>query len=334
MNPKIRRLIHVLAICTLILGITLAAVGQAQAQAAKLKFIIVAHGGPGNPFWVVVIKGMTDAAKLYGVDAQWLSPNNDDVAGMVKYLDDAVAAKPDGLGITSPDPNIIRDGVGKIASAGTPIIILNTNDPNAADPDKRLPALFYIGTSEFISGQSNARATLREAKAAGKTIKQAVCPVQTVGHSALEARCKGYTEVMAAAGVKVDTIAGDPEPAKMTAILTDYFKANAGATAINTLGPSPATAYYLYAKDAGKKPGDIFHTTHDTSNEIFDNIKSGMTIQAVDQQPYYQGFGTIHWLYLNVNYKLVPGGDILTGPGYIDKTNVDKVAALVKAGYR
>jgi len=225
MNPKTKRFISVLAAMLVVCGLVLTSVGQTQAQDKKLKFIIVAHGGPGNPFWVTVIKGMNDAAKIFGVDAQWLSPNNDDVPGMAKFLDDAVAAKPDGLGITSPNPDIIRDGVTKLAKDGVPIIVLNTNDPNAADPDKRLPTLFYIGTSEFISGQSNARAALRAAKEAGKKIVHAVCPVQTVGHTALEARCKGYTDVMSAAGVKVDTIPGDPDSGKMNAILSHYFKA-------------------------------------------------------------------------------------------------------------
>lgn len=334
MRFSIKRITSVLSVTTVILGILLATVGQISAQDKKLKLIIVAHGGPGNPFWVTVMKGAQDAADLFGVDYQWLSPNNDDVPGMVKYLDDAVAAQPDGLGITSPDPDIIRDGVTKLADKGVPIIVLNTPDPNAADPDKRLPTLFYIGTSEFISGQSNARAALKAAKAAGKEITHAMCIVQTVGHTALEARCKGYADVMTSAGVKIDTIAGDPEADKQAAIIGDYMKANPDVTAMNTLGPNPAAAFYLWAKDAGIKPGEFFHTNHDLGNEILDNIKSGLTVQTVDQQPYYQGFGTIEWLYLHIEHGLTPGSDILTGPGYVDKTNVDLITAQVAAGYR
>jgi simple sugar transport system substrate-binding protein len=277
---------------------------------------------------------MNDAGAIFGADVQWLSANVDDIPAMPKYLDDAIAANPDGLGITSPNPDIIRDGVNQIAAKGVPVIIFNTNDPNANDPDKRLPALFYIGTSEFISGQNNARAALRAAKAASKTITGAVCPVQEVGHAALEDRCAGYADVMTQAGVTVDKITTDNDPNKNASILSDYFKSHPNTNAINTLGPTPASGYYLYAKDAGVKPGDIFHTNHDTSTEIFENIKAGMTVQTVDQQPYYQGFGTVEWLWLHVKYGLTPGGDILTGPGYIDASNVDLIAQLVKDGYR
>ena len=46
------------------------------------------------------------------------------------------------------------------------------------------------------------------------------------------------------------------------------------------------------------------------------------------------GFGTVEWLWLNLNYKLVPGGNILTGPSYINKDNVARISELVKSGYR
>lgn len=334
MRSSIKRLLSTVAILTVVAGMALMGLGQIRAQGKKLSFILVSHGGPGNPFWVTVIKGMNDAATTFGVNAQWLSANTDDIPQMPKYLDQAIAAKPDGLGITSPNPDIIRSGVVQIAKAGTPVIIFNTDDPNANDPDKRLPVLFYIGTSEFISGQSNARAALKAAKTAGKKITGAVCPIQEVGHAALEDRCAGYADVMKSAGVTVDKLTTDNDPNKNASILSDYFKAHPNTNAINTLGPTPASAFYLYAKDAKVKAGDIFHTNHDTSAEIFANIKSGLTVQTVDQQPYYQGFGTVEWLFLHVKYGLTPGGNILTGPGYIDNTNVDQITQLVKDGFR
>src|SRR5579871_6750387 len=100
MSPRIRRTISVLASLLVVMGLVLTVNGTATAQAKKLKLILVSHGGPGNPFWVTVIKGMNDAGALFGADVQWLSANTDDVPSMPKYLQDAIAAKPDGLGIT------------------------------------------------------------------------------------------------------------------------------------------------------------------------------------------------------------------------------------------
>lgn len=80
--------------------------------------------------------------------------------------------------------------------------------------------------------------------------------------------------------------------------------------------------------------GEIFATTHDTSAEIYEMIQNGYLIQAIDQQPYLQGFETIMWLYLNSQFKMAPGGDILTGPGIIDGSNVDAIIELTAQGYR
>ena len=57
-------------------------------------------------------------------------------------------------------------------------------------------------------------------------------------------------------------------------------------------------------------------------------------MQAVDQQPYLQGYLTVSFLYLNNAYGLTLAQDVLTGPFAINATNVDRIASLVAAGYR
>ena len=63
-------------------------------------------------------------------------------------------------------------------------------------------------------------------------------------------------------------------------------------------------------------------------------IEEGKLLQAIDQQPYVQGFETVMWLFLNSQYKLRPGGDIFTGPSVIDQSNLADIRALVEQGYR
>lgn len=116
--------------------------------------------------------------------------------------------------------------------------------------------------------------------------------------------------------------------------LADYFTANPDTNAIFMLGPNPSSSLNLYLQESGRQPREIYATTHDTSAEIYQMIKDGYLVQAIDQQPYLQGFETIMWLYLNSQFALAPGGDILTGPGVIDAGNVEQVEALTAAGYR
>ena len=71
------------------------------AAAQPYRFSFVTHGGPGNPFWNVVIKGMEDAGERYGIEVQWLSNPSFSIEDMPEFLDDALARQVDGIGITA-----------------------------------------------------------------------------------------------------------------------------------------------------------------------------------------------------------------------------------------
>ncbi len=327
-----KKLLRLIPVLLLALGVVIAGIGGVGAQ-DQLVFSMVSHGGVGNPFWIVVIKGQEDACALLQADCAWLSDPVDNVDDMAGYWDDALARNNDGIGTTVPNPEVIRDGVNRAAEAGIPVIVFNTADPNAGTPDA-LPTLFYIGANEFVGGRSNASAVLAAAADAGVEITRGVCPIQEVGHSGLEARCAGVRSVFEEAGIPLDGLTINNDVTASAGILADYFSANEDANAAFMLGPNPSSSLNLYIQEAGVMAGELFATTHDTSAEIYEMIQSGYLVQAVDQQPYLQGFETIMWLYLNSQYKLAPGGDILTGPGVINTSNVDAIIELTAAGYR
>ncbi len=327
-----RKLLRTIPVLLLVLGVMMAAIGGVGAQ-DQLVFSMVSHGGIGNPFWVVVIKGMQDACALLDADCSWLSDPVDNIDDMAGYWDDALARNNDGIGTTVPNPEVIRDGVNRAAEAGIPVIVFNTADPNAGTADA-LPTLFYIGANEFLGGRANANAVLDAADAAGVEIARGVCPIQEVGHSGLEARCAGVRSVFEEADIPLDQLTISNDVTASAGTFADYFNANPTTNAVFSLGPNPASSLNLYMQEAGVMAGEIFATTHDTSAEIYEMIQNGYLIQAIDQQPYLQGFETIMWLYLNSQFKMAPGGDILTGPGIIDGNNVDAIIELTAAGYR
>ncbi len=327
-----RKLLRTIPVLLLALGIMIAGIGGVGAQ-DQLTFSMVSHGGIGNPFWVVVIKGMEDACALLDADCAWLSDPVDNIDDMAGYWDAALARNNDGIGTTVPNPEVIRDGVNRAAEAGIPVIVFNTADPNAGTMDA-LPTLFYIGANEFLGGRSNANAVLDAADAAGVEIASGVCPIQEVGHSGLEARCAGVRSVFEEAGIPLNQLTINNDVTASAGTFADYFSANPDTNAVFSLGPNPASSLNLYIQESGVMAGDIFATTHDTSAEIYEMIQNGYLIQAIDQQPYLQGFETIMWLYLNSQFKMAPGGDILTGPGVIDGSNVDAIIELTAQGYR
>ena len=102
---------------------------------------------------------------------------------------------------------------------------------------------------------------------------------------------------------------------------------------IVTLGAPIALAAVQSAANAGStaKIG-----TFDTNAELVDAIKGGKVQWAVDQQPFLQGYLAIDslWLYLN-NGNVIGGGQpTLTGPAFIDQSNIDAIADYAKNGTR
>jgi simple sugar transport system substrate-binding protein len=60
-----------------------------------------------------------------------------------------------------------------------------------------------------------------------------------------------------------------------------------------------------------------------------------VSISAIDQQPYVQGYMSIVALYLNAkNGNGLGGGKALTGPSFVDNTNIDKVLEYAKNNTR
>lgn len=316
-----------LVVLLVVVGILLTAVGGLAAQEARPKFFLIAHGGPGNSFWVVVIKGMTDAAAFLDVDAEWLGADTASNEAMVGFWDDALAANPAGIGTTEPVPALIEDAVNRAVEAGIPVIAFNTQDTRPVG--ERLPHLFYIGTSEFIAGQEVARRLL-----ADREITGVLCPIQEVGHIGLEARCNGVEDIMAAEGIPVERFTINYNVPESAGLIGDAFAAHPDFNAIVTLGPDPAHSYYQYAEEAGVTPDQVIHATFDTSPTIFQKIQEGVSLLCVDQQPYVQGFETVVWLFLNSQYLLKPANDIFTGPNIVDASNVERVIELNLAGYR
>jgi simple sugar transport system substrate-binding protein len=58
-------------------------------------------------------------------------------------------------------------------------------------------------------------------------------------------------------------------------------------------------------------------------------IKDGVTLFVLDAQPYLIGYGTVMSLMLYLRYGITPAmGISATGPGFVDKSNVEIVEQL------
>ena len=76
--------------------------------------------------------------------------------------------------------------------------------------------------------------------------------------------------------------------------------------------------------------------TFDLNADVIKGIQDGKIAFAVDQQQYEQGYVPIVMLklYHDNGNTLGGGAPVLTGPGFVDSSNVDKVSQYAARGTR
>ena len=76
--------------------------------------------------------------------------------------------------------------------------------------------------------------------------------------------------------------------------------------------------------------------TFDTSKELVNAVKDGKVEWAIDQQPYLQGYLAVDSLWLHkTNGNEIGGGQaVLTGPSFVDSSNVAAVEKFAANGKR
>jgi simple sugar transport system substrate-binding protein len=277
---------------------------------------VVTHGQASDPFWSIFKNGVDQAGKDMGVKVEYSAPDTFDMVKMASLIDAAVAKKPQGLVISIPDATALGPSIQKAVAAGIPVISANSG----SDVFASLGVLTHVGQDESIAGQK--AGTLM--KDAGVT--NALCINQEVGNAGLDARCKGFADGLAGTSKVVQVDLKDPTGAQQA--IAAAIQSDASINGVLALGPtgSAPTLAAMKQLNLGSK---IKLATFDLSKDVLNAIKAGDMLFAIDQQQYLQGYLPIVFLTYDKLYGLVPGGGqpILTGPGIVDKNNVDTVLA-------
>jgi simple sugar transport system substrate-binding protein len=289
-------------------------------------FYVVEHGSSGDPYWEVVKKGAEDAAARYDVDLTWLNPEQFSVQKVVDLINSTIAARPDGMLATIIDPQAVDPPLREAIDSGIPVIAIDI--PDTRPFPEKIPYLFYIGPDDYIGGRQAAERMLEEGP-----IERAACAIHEQGSIGLELRCKGFADVIEAAGGTVDKLDVGQDPTRVQQVEQGYFAANPDASAILTLGPVGAIPTIQFLEDQGLS-ADILHGTFDLDPTTNQSIKDGSTLFTVDGQPYLLGYQGITFLYLHAKYGFTLGDDMVTGPALVEAGNVAQVEALTEERIR
>jgi simple sugar transport system substrate-binding protein len=289
-------------------------------QGSNLTFAMVTHSDEGS-FWSVVKKGAQQAAKDEGVKLIW-SPSNNDPQKEAQLIDAAVSQKVDGLAVSVPNADAIKGSLAKAKAAGIPIITLNSG----ADQFQELGAITHVGQTEEIAGE----AAGKKLKDAG--VKKVLCVIHEQNNIGLQQRCDGVKKGFGGA-VTNQQVKGTADIATTQTEIKSKLQADKSFDGVIALNPDIASAAVTAVKGASSSAKVA---TFDLSPSVIKDIKAGTVLFAVDQQQYLQGYLPIVFLKLfKQNANTVGGGlPVLTGPGFVDKSNAATVEKLAQAGTR
>ncbi|HUK43948.1 MAG TPA: substrate-binding domain-containing protein [Gaiellaceae bacterium] len=304
------------------------------------KFAVITHGDNGS-FWSVVYKGAKNAAadlnckltEVYGSQQQGQAQPDDNAENA--QIQNAINAKVNGIAVSDHDPALMNATLAKAHAAGIPVVLLNAGC-DAADIAAS-EAMTCVGQPEQLAG------TQAGARFKSQNLTNVLCVIHQSGQNLLD-RCNGL-----AAGLGVGTtcktgnapakgpactelILSTPNaasnPQQAIGQVTAYLQAHTGVQAVLTLNTAISDA--LVATHPKAKVA-----TFDLDTTVESDLKAGTLDFAVDQQQYLQGYLPIVFLYLYNSHEgnSVGGGStVASGPLLVDKSNVDKVAAAIKAG--
>jgi simple sugar transport system substrate-binding protein len=290
-----------------------------QADTPRFTLAMVTHGPPGDTFWDLIRKGAETAAAKDNIDLKYSSAlQGPDQANLAQ---NAVDSKVDALAVTLARAEALAPGVSAAVAAGIPVVAFNAG----IDAWKAMGVRAYFGQDEKISGE-----------AAGKRLssdgaKKVLCVIQDQGNIALENRCAG---VKSGFGGDVENLnVNGTDMSSVQSTITAKLQQDPSIDYIMALGAPIALTAIQAAGSAGSTARIA---TFDTNAQLVDAVKDGKVQWAIDQQPFLQGYLAVDslWLYLNNRNTIGAGQPILTGPAFIDKTNIDAIAEYAKKGTR
>ncbi|MDL5205050.1 sugar ABC transporter substrate-binding protein [Streptomyces sp. ALI-76-A] len=291
-----------------------------KATTPRMTVALVTHQSPGDTFWDIVRKGAEAAAAkdniklIYSAD-----PNAGNQANLVQ---NAIDQKVDGIAITLAKPDALKDVVSKAKAANIPVVGLNSG----VSEWQKLGLMEFFGQDETVAGEALGK-RLNEAGA-----KNAVCVIQEQGNIGLTQRCDGVDKTFTGKLQTLNVNGTDMPSVKST--ITAKLSQDKSVDYIVALGAPFALTAAQSVSEAGSKAKVA---TFDLNKALTTAISDGTIQFAVDQQPYLQGYLAVDslWLYKN-NGNYSGGGEqpVLTGPAFVDKSNVDRVAEFAAKGTR
>ena len=186
--------------------------------------------------------------------------------------------------------------------------------------------LFRTGSDEKAAGALTAKRLI-----AMGVKGRVVVDDQQPGDATCRDRADSEIATLKTAGITGDFLEASMDPGQEAEAVGNYLRKHpdtAAATSVCNISAGLLTA----KSDSGKT--DLVITGYDLDPGALAAIQDGRQAFTIDQQQFWRGYMPVLLLTHYIKYGLIEANYFLTGPTIVDKSNIERVAKLVKAGYR
>lgn len=279
---------------------------------------MITHAPPGDTFWDKIQQGATQASSNNGITFKY--SGDPEPSKQAQLIQSAVDSKVDGIAVSLATPDALKSAVQAARAANIPVVAFNSGIGQYKD----VGAQMYFGSDEDLAGQTAGE------RIAADGAKHALCVIQAAGSVALEARCAGVKKGVA--NTENIQVNGQDDSA-VTSALQAKLSQDKTIDYVVTLG-APIALDAMKSIEAAGSSAKL--ATFDLNVDAAQAIKNGKIEFSVDQQPYVQGYLAVQSLYLyKKNGNDIGGGQpVLTGPSFVDSTNIDTILPFAEKNTR
>ena len=274
-------------------------------------------------FFDTVKKGTEDAAKLLGVQYDFIGTEDVDFDEQIEMVRQAIRDNVDGIATSTLHPTVYNEVLAEVQQANIPVVLLNTAASQGENND--IP---FIGQDVYQAGKKIG-ANIGNIIPDGSKI---LVPIHSEGISALDERARGIRDGLAGKNLEFESVVTGIEVEDGFRVVSEKLKADPKIKIVLCTGQADTEGSGQAVDKFFPDMGYIV-AGFDVSPGILQLIKNDVISFTLDQQPYAQGFYPVIQLVQQIRYGIIPS-DVDSGSTLISKENVDEVMKLTEEGYR
>jgi simple sugar transport system substrate-binding protein len=303
------------------------AASQAPGQGGKPPRVVFVSAKPTDSFVTAVKNGADQAARDFGLDYVFQSPNNNTFPEQIQVTLAAIASNPDGMAIDYYG-KAFEASTSRALDSGIIVVLYNNNQLQGENlpVDSRIGALAFVGQDESTSGERLANTFVASLPPGGSVLLINPFPQSYV----LTARRDGVARVLDRAGFAHQDLNMDNsgDEGRYLSVIGPYLQAHPEIGAVIGLGNSGSNPAAKYLSDNHQ---NYPIATFDVGATTATYIQQGVVRCAVNQQPYLQGYMAVANLALALKFGFTPV-NVNTGTSIVDGSNIQDVLRLIAEG--